>query len=367
MRLIKISKLMPLVLGLVFPVATYAQGWIKYVNEGDQFIVNFPAEPELLEVDYTTESGAIIPSRLYSVENDNGRYAITVVDYTVAEQAHVARCRRMEAELDIVSPNECRGRDHLSDVRGAIAFESWNIRRRSNGEITYDAFGQVDGVPGHQIQILHPDESRTFAALHMLDRRLYVLEGTVPGDAPPPGLFQQSLGMLDEMGRRVRFQSDAEGNFSRVQTLYEYIGEEDPVTGEPVGVFSTSNEDRIRDPSERLGIWVPEGSRADLAFLATSVEYPELFDRVDQPDVSAAELSRFRGVLVQYLRLREFAWSQYQAGILEEATLQSYFEPAQGVFASERARTEWRDGLYSGDPGFMAYMENWLNEIDGNP
>ena len=175
MRLIRIRKLIPLALGHVFPVAIYAQGWIKYVNEGDQFIVNFPAEPQLLEVDYTTESGAIIPSRLYSVENDNGRYAITVVDYTVAEQAHVARCRRMETELDIVSPNECGGRDHLSDIRGAIAFESWNIRRRSNGEITYDAFGQVDGVPGHQIQILHPDESRTFAALHMLDRRLSVL------------------------------------------------------------------------------------------------------------------------------------------------------------------------------------------------
>ena len=134
MRLIRIRKLIPLALGLVFPVAIYAQGWIKYVNEGDQFIVNFPAEPQLLEVDYTTESGAIIPSRLYSVENDNGRYAITVVDYTVAEQAHVARCRRMETELDIVSPNECGGRDHLSDIRGAIAFESWNIRRRSNGE-----------------------------------------------------------------------------------------------------------------------------------------------------------------------------------------------------------------------------------------
>ena len=158
------------------------------------------------------------------------------------------------------------------------------------------------------------------------------------------------------MGRRGRFQSDAEGNFSRVQTLYEYIGEEDPVTGEPVGVFSTSNEDRIRDPGERLGIWVPEESRADLAFLATSVEYSELLDRVDQPDVSATELARFRSVLIQYLRLREFAWSQYQAGILEEATLQSYFEPAEGLFALERARAEWRDGLYLGDPGFMAYI-----------
>ncbi len=258
MRLTKIVTLVPLALGLVLPGAAYAQGWIKYTNADDQFVVNFPGEPELLEVDYITESGATIPSRTYSVENGNGRYALTVVDYTAAEQAHVARCRRLEAETDRVSPNQCRGRGHLRDIGGSVAFEAWNIRRRNSGEITYDAYGRVDGVPGHQIQILHPDESRSFIGLYMLDRRLYVLEGTVPGDAPPPGLFQQSLGMLDEMGRRVRYQSDAEGNYSRVQARYEYVGEEDPVTGEPA--FSAISDGRIIDPSERTGTWVPEAS-----------------------------------------------------------------------------------------------------------
>ena len=258
MRPMKITKLMPLALGLVLPGAAYTQGWIKYTNAEDQFVVNFPGEPELLEVDYITESDATIPSRIYSFEDGNSRYAITVVDYTVAEQAHMVRCRRLEAELDIVSPNQCRGRGHLADIRGSVPFEAWNIRRRNSGEITYDAFGQVDGVPGHQIQILHPDESRSFIGIYMLDRRLYVLEGTVPGHDPPPGLFQQSLGMLDEMARRVRYQRNAEGSYSRVQTSYEYVGEEDPVTGEPVSASSAGNDGRIRDPGERTGTWVPE-------------------------------------------------------------------------------------------------------------
>ena len=258
MRLSRTKALVPLALGLVFHGTACAQGWIKFIDEGDQFVVNFPGEPEIVELDYLTESGVTIPSRIYSVENANSRFAITVVDFTVAEQAHVARCRRMEAELDVVSPNQCRGNDHLADIRGSIAFEAWNIRRRNSGEITYDAYGHVDGVPGHQIQILHPDESRSFIGLYMHDRRLYVLEGTVPGDDPPPGLFQQSLGMLDEMGRRVRYETDAEGNYSRVQTLYEYVGEEDPVTGEPVTDFSAGDDGRIRDPAERTGTWVPE-------------------------------------------------------------------------------------------------------------
>ena len=94
----------------------------------------------------------------------------------------------------------------------------------------------------------------------MLDRRLYVLHGTVPGDYPPPGLFQQSLGMLDKMGRRIRYQGDAEGNYSRIQARYEYVGDEDPVTGEPMPDSSAGNDGRIPDPSERTGIWVPETS-----------------------------------------------------------------------------------------------------------
>jgi YD repeat-containing protein len=245
-------------LALILAGSVHAQGWIKYVNENDQFVVNFPGEPKLVETDYTTESDVTIPSRIYSVENGDSRYAITVVDYTVADQAHVLRCRRLNAELDLVSPNQCGGTGHMSDIRGSIAFEAWNIRRRKSGEITYDAYGHVDGVPGHQIQILHPDESRSFIGLYMHLNRLYVLEGTVPGDDPPPGLFQQSLGMLDELGRRVRYEYDADGNYGRIQTSYEYVGEEDPITGEPVSPSSQGSDGRIRNPGERTGTWMPE-------------------------------------------------------------------------------------------------------------
>ena len=138
MRLIKLLQLLPLALVLVLPGVTYAQGWIKYVNEEDQFIVNFPGEPELLQVDYITEAGATIPSRIYSVENGDRRYAITVVDYSMAEEAHVARCRRLEVETGRVSPNQCSGNGHFRDIDGSVAFEAANIRRRSSGEITYD-------------------------------------------------------------------------------------------------------------------------------------------------------------------------------------------------------------------------------------
>ena len=40
--------------------------------------------------------------------------------------------------------------------------------------------------------------------MHM--HKLYVLEGTVPAGYPVPGLFQQSMGYVDEEGNRIRYQ-----------------------------------------------------------------------------------------------------------------------------------------------------------------
>ena len=45
------------------------------------------------------------------------------------------------------------------------------------------------------------------AAIYMHENKLYIIEGTVPAGYPEPGLFQQSLGWLDENGNGVRYQS----------------------------------------------------------------------------------------------------------------------------------------------------------------
>ena len=46
--------------------------------------------------------------------------------------------------------------------------------------------------------------------------RFYILEAEVPPGAIPPGLFQQSLTILDDMGRRIRYNTDIDGNKFRV-------------------------------------------------------------------------------------------------------------------------------------------------------
>jgi hypothetical protein len=108
-----------------------------------------------------------------------------------------------------------------------------NAFRTRGGTVTYDAWLDIEKVEGHQLQITNPDQSRSFIAILLNAARLYILEATVPRGYPPPVLFQSSLGFLDEDGRRVRYQVDADGQRTRIDVRYEWIGE-DPDTVEQV-------------------------------------------------------------------------------------------------------------------------------------
>ena len=189
----------------------HAQGWVEYTDRSERFTMQFPGEPAIEEMTYLTELGVTLPARVYTIHNPPSRFVMTIVAYTEADRIHQERCEQFPAY-------ECDGLEAGIEVRGAIAFAAWNYRANTEGEITYDAYAQVDGIRGHQLQITNPDGSRTFVAVHLEARRLYILEATVPDEAPPPIQFQQSLVILDENGRRIRYQYDENDRPVRVDT-----------------------------------------------------------------------------------------------------------------------------------------------------
>ena len=93
---------------------------------------------------------------------------------------------------------------NVVDVPGAVAWEAWNFRKRG-GEVTYDAYAQVDRIAGHQLHMTNIDGTQSFIGIYLHARRLYVLEGRVPPDSPGAVHFQQSLQVLDETGARIRY------------------------------------------------------------------------------------------------------------------------------------------------------------------
>jgi len=189
----------------------FAQEWTEFVSREDGFRVQFPGQPALTASTYTSEYGADLPARVYSVGRGGERYSMTVVDYGPIEKILTEKARQCPAFAD----ERCTGFGAgatvgsgywRTDIRGALVWASWQFMQR-DVKVTHYMWNFIDLVEGHQLQLTsNVDRSRTFVAIYMHANRLYVLEGTVPDGDPEPGLFQQSLGFVDKAGNGIRYR-----------------------------------------------------------------------------------------------------------------------------------------------------------------
>ncbi len=185
--------LVALFLAFSFTSNAIAQEWMEYENVADNFAVNFPGEPTMENITYRLGSGREVTARVYSVENDAGVFAVTVVDYEGVDEDEAAN---------------------------AIAYAAEKFRQRAS-RVTSDEVGGYEGMDTHMLQLTNPDESRSFIAIvHPPANtgivRLFIAEGRAPLDGIVPGLFQQSLSLRDQDGVRVRYNRDLDGNRYRV-------------------------------------------------------------------------------------------------------------------------------------------------------
>jgi hypothetical protein len=193
---------------LFVSLPSFAQEWVEYNNRVDSFGVNLPGQPSVKDIKYKIEYGVhMLPGRVYTSEAGGERYSITVVDYTNLQQMEAERvkqCRAAGGEGD-----QCMD-IYMHDMRGAVIFASWNLINNTlqkGGKLTRLAYSRTDLVEGHEIYITNPDQSELIASIYMHENRLYILEGSVPPNSPPPILFFTSMGFLDQEGKRIRYSS----------------------------------------------------------------------------------------------------------------------------------------------------------------
>ncbi len=175
-----------------------AQGWRDYMSTEDRFRVRVPGEFVVTDTTWDSEYGAVMPARIYLHEDGASSYKLTVVDYTDAYRIHAAREDRTEADTLRVYWEV--------DVHASVVYAASMIRQRP-GRIAFNAYHYIGRVPGEQIQMVYPDESRLYAAIYLHAGRLYVLEATVPPNTPPPVVYQQSLAWVDENGDNVSYRN----------------------------------------------------------------------------------------------------------------------------------------------------------------
>src|SRR4051812_38060909 len=211
-----VMRLIPLVsTALVVCVSgpLFAQEWIEFASREDRFTCNFPTQPKITETTYRSQHEADLPARIYTSTQGQSRYQVTVADFNQAQRILTEKAKSCPAGAEpcLGAPGD---EGHWkSDIRGAIDYASWQIMKR-DAKLTLFVWGVVDQVEGRQLQLTNnSDKSRTFVGIYMHQNKLYISEGTVPAGYPEPGLFQQSLGWLDENGVGLRYQSIYSNNY----------------------------------------------------------------------------------------------------------------------------------------------------------
>jgi len=210
-------SLIPLIASAVvlsMSTPAFAQEWTPYVNREDGFSVDFPGQPRVQATTWKSQYDFILPARVYSAERGRERYSITVVDYNGVEQQGMERSKKCPSGaetcqgqtagylLNIIGPAYSK-----ADIRGALLYATFLFVQR-DAKVTLLMQNFTDLVDGHLVQLTNnADQSRTFAAIHMHENKLYIQEGTVPKGYPEPGLFQQSMGFVDKDGNGIRYQT----------------------------------------------------------------------------------------------------------------------------------------------------------------
>jgi hypothetical protein len=194
----RLMRVVPAALIFCLAAPAFAQEWIEYYSRADSFLVNVPKQPTVTTVDYKTEFGITLPAHVHTSIDGANRYSVTMVDYSNVHQINADRIKGCAKY-----PDQCTDQSD-NELRGAIDYAASKYIL-GPGKVTYFAYASSDRVTGKRLQLTNPDKTRTFAAIYMIRNRLYIFDGTVPPNGPPPALFQQSVGFLDENGVRIRF------------------------------------------------------------------------------------------------------------------------------------------------------------------
>ena len=208
------TRMASMVLGalLALPSASTAQEFKEYLNKQDRFGATFPGEPQVTTITWETEHGAKIPARVYTAALPGPRtYTVTAVDYNPVKDILTAKAK----DCPPGSLERCEGHTSYAgagywktDVRGAMIYAAFKIIERDVKVTRYWwSFLGAEAVESNEMQYVNnKDKSRGAVTIYMHHNFLYVAEETAPAQYPAPGLFVQSIVLLEADGRKANHE-----------------------------------------------------------------------------------------------------------------------------------------------------------------
>ena len=99
---------------------------------------------------------------------------------------------------------------------------------------------------------------------------------------------------------------------------------------------------------------------ADITVLENLMLYPELYEPSMHESLEGLDKSRLNSYYIMIMRIREYAWNQYNNGVLDQQTLDAYLAPLEFIFNSETGRAWILSQDFRGDPAFEKYVIEYL-------
>jgi hypothetical protein len=173
--------------------------WIEYKNTDDHFAINAPGEPTVEKTTWVSEYDSKFPETIYRWTVGANKYSMSVVDYSDSEAIYTAN----HHSDDFSAPAYWQ-----IDILGSIQWAASKLYRlKPDVKVTFDNFHYINLVTGQQLTVVNPDKTRSLVGIYLHENRLYILDATVPLNAPAPIIFQQSLEFLDAEGKSVRYRT----------------------------------------------------------------------------------------------------------------------------------------------------------------
>jgi len=99
---------------------------------------------------------------------------------------------------------------------------------------------------------------------------------------------------------------------------------------------------------------------ADVAIIAAMIAHPEVNEYASKPltELTTTQIEQVGNLLAGFVRTREFAWSQYVNGVMDEATMNSYMGTlVRWIDMGDAGRKYWELFSREIDPEFVAHVE----------
>src|SRR5438105_897254 len=151
--------------------SVFAQEYVEFKSQQDRFSIVFPAQPKITETTYMSEFKSVLPSRIYSVDQGQSHFKVTVVDYNNirAIATEKAKACPAGAETCLGTPTDASstGAGYWKpDIEGAVIHATWELMQRPNEKVVCLGWASSSLAAGDIVKLANEkDNSRTSAAV----------------------------------------------------------------------------------------------------------------------------------------------------------------------------------------------------------